>query len=189
MNAALKEWACVVDALGAGLQIMLLRKGGIVEAERDGFKLRHEEFLLFPTWEHQHSDMIREEFRARYAPYQDPYEGKSVPITLLAHVTDILSAPPAATLRDAQESYIWNGMFLDKRYTYRPDLPLYILLLRVYRLANPALIPNRPSYAGCKSWVNLTEEIGTGNAEPVLPQNRFNEMRENLRMKLCASSL
>ena len=37
MRIAFKEWAMVVDALGRGEQIIILRKGGISEG-RGGFK-------------------------------------------------------------------------------------------------------------------------------------------------------
>ena len=62
------------------------------------------------------------------------------------------------------------------RRGYRPDLPLYLILVRVYRLAHPCVIPNRPSYAGCKSWVNLTEEIDIGGATPVLDDAAYERM-------------
>lgn len=51
MRNALKEWAVVVDALGAGGQIIILRKGSLRE-ERDGFTVEQPEFLLFPTLFH-----------------------------------------------------------------------------------------------------------------------------------------
>ncbi|MGV3757322.1 MAG: DUF1802 family protein [Verrucomicrobiota bacterium] len=48
MNVAFKEWAIVVDALGRGEQIILLRKGGISEG-RGGFQVEHPQFLFWPT--------------------------------------------------------------------------------------------------------------------------------------------
>jgi len=45
---ALKEWSVTVDSLLAGRQILLLRQGGIRE-QRDGFKVEHPKFVLFPT--------------------------------------------------------------------------------------------------------------------------------------------
>src|SRR3954447_14252178 len=55
VNTALKEWASVISVLSTGQQVVLLRKGGIVEAKR-GFELLHPEFLLFPAFEHQHAE-------------------------------------------------------------------------------------------------------------------------------------
>src|SRR5512138_2779668 len=52
MRTAFKEWAIVVDALGRGEQILILRKGGIAEG-RGGFRPEHTRFLLFPTAFHE----------------------------------------------------------------------------------------------------------------------------------------
>src|SRR5256885_120315 len=54
-----KEWALVCEALGAGRQSVLLRKGGIAEG-RDGFGFRHSEFFLFPTFFHEQVVKVRE---------------------------------------------------------------------------------------------------------------------------------
>ena len=52
MHAAFKEWAIICEALGRGLQSVILRKGGVAEG-KTGFAFRHNEFLLFPTWFHE----------------------------------------------------------------------------------------------------------------------------------------
>ena len=42
----LREWAVIVEALGQGEQILILRKGGIAEG-RGGFQAEHERFSYF----------------------------------------------------------------------------------------------------------------------------------------------
>jgi hypothetical protein len=181
MNAALKEWAAVNSALAAGRQIALLRKGGIVEADRGGFRLRHREFLLFPTYEHQHEQLLKPEFRHLTGPQP---EGQ-VELTLVAEVTDVLPAPPTVESAERMaEQFIWNRRFFEMRYSYRPDLPLFLLLLHVSRLPEPRIIPDRPSYAGCKSWVNLTEEIDAAGSVPVLSRDAFARKRDRLMAAL-----
>jgi hypothetical protein len=54
---ALKEWAVICRALGAGGYIVLLRKGGIRDASR-GFSVEHREFFLFPTYVHEAADEL-----------------------------------------------------------------------------------------------------------------------------------
>ena len=39
MRLAFKEWAIIVDALGRGEQILILRKGGLQEGAAFGLKL------------------------------------------------------------------------------------------------------------------------------------------------------
>ena len=65
MRTAFKEWAIVVDALGRGEQILILRKGGISEG-RDGFRLEHSQFLLFPTLFHQQRESVIAAAQERY---------------------------------------------------------------------------------------------------------------------------
>jgi hypothetical protein len=166
MNAALKEWACVIAALGAGKQTILLRKGGVVEGMR-GFKSRHPEFLLFPTFEVQHASWLRPEFQTLAA--EQPTN--QLQICHLARVTDVIAAPDSLGA-----VHIWTDEFLTARRAYRPELPLFLILVRVYRLANPVTIPNRIYYAGCKSWVRLMEDIDISGAEPVLDDGAYDKM-------------
>lgn len=176
MDIALKEWASLIEALSLGRQIALLRKGGIVEAARRGFELRHREFLLFPTWEHQHARLLQPQFQTLVTP---PVEG-SIRFTLLAQVDEALPAPASRdTLLAASGHFIWNEDFVHQRYDYRPDLPLWLILLRCFRLPE-VLLPDRPSYAGCKSWVNLSGDVDVSAARPVLEDTAYQAARRNL---------
>jgi hypothetical protein len=158
---------------------MLLRKGGIVEADRGGFKLRHPDFLLFPTFEHQHRRFVRSEF---HYLFETSPEGPDLTIAYSATATAIFEAPPnPEAMLAAARNFIWNEEFVQQRYQYRPDLPLYIVELRVYALPEAVRIPNRPSYAGCKSWVNLTEEIAVHPGQPVLADEEYSHKRSELR--------
>lgn len=152
MNIALKEWASVVSALGEGKQSVLVRKGGIVEAKL-GFQLKHPEFLLFPTYEHQNPELVREEFRHLIST-EEPAD---ITIGWIARVQDVRTL--AAGEHPPDHLHIYSPQFFVIREQYRPDLPLYQITVRVEALPQEKRIPNRPSYAGCKSWVYLTEEI------------------------------
>jgi hypothetical protein len=181
MNVALKEWSSAIEALERGRQILLLRKGGIVEAARGGFHARHPEFLMFPSHEHQHNESLKPEFQ-KPAEWQDT---GWLPIRVLAKVTDVLPAPPTLeSIRTIDDAHIWNERFLKMRYEYRPDLPLLVLLVRAWRLNPVERIPDRPSYAGCKSWVNLTEDIDISPAVPVLSEQDYQSKRADLLSKL-----
>ena len=59
MPIAFKEWAVTVRALAEGEQLLTLRKGGIREPEKH-FKLDYERFFLYPTFDHQRADLVRE---------------------------------------------------------------------------------------------------------------------------------
>jgi hypothetical protein len=59
------------------------------------------------------------------------------------------------------------------RFNYKPQNPLYLMLVRAYRLPEPHVLPNTPAYAGCRSWVPLDAPIDTSGAFPVLEDSQF----------------
>jgi hypothetical protein len=180
MNIALKEWSAVIAALDHAVQIFMLRKGGIVEAKR-GFEPRYAGFLFFPTTEHQHARYLKPHWAGLLTSNAAP---DSLHISHFARVTDVLRAPQDQAALLAAPN-VWNENFIRQRYSYRPDLALYVLVVRVFRLAAPHVIPLRPAYAGCKSWVHLTEEIPVEAMEPVLAETEFAEQRARLLAQIA----
>jgi hypothetical protein len=178
MNIALKEWAVVVEALGAGRQLFLLRKGGIAESKR-GFELQHRQFVFFPTWEHQQRDGIQPEFHGLFDGLE-PRSSDSVEIRYLAQVTDILRAPPREQMERLRHHFIWADSYLQMRYGYRPDLPLFAVVIRVFRLPQTIEIPNDRRYAGCRSWVELYSDLPVENAQAVIETREFESARNVL---------
>lgn len=181
---ALKEWASVVGALGKGLQILLLRKGGLVE-EAGEFRLAASEFFLYPTYEHQQADLLQ----PQYAEAFRELGAKAAPQNglVLGHyavVTDDWPAPALSEMKQLRDRFVWNETFLEKRYEYKPELPLRLLVVRTYQLPQPARLPERPEYAGCRSWVELEENLSTDGVLPVLADEEFQRHRELLRQRL-----
>jgi hypothetical protein len=183
VNTALKEWAVVIEALARGRQRFLLRKGGIAEGRR-GFEVKHSEFLLYPTWEHQQLESIRPEFRDLFEQAR-PRAGGVVRFQYLARVSDVLRAPARPEDLGALDGEtIWAPSYVEKRYGYRPDLPLFLIIPRLYGLAMEGEIPEIRRYAGCRSWVDLEQEIDTTGCQPVEPEATFSASRKSLLEKL-----
>ena len=59
MPIAFKEWAVTVRALAEGEQLVTLRKGGIREPNKH-FEVEHDRFFLYPTFDHQRRELVRE---------------------------------------------------------------------------------------------------------------------------------
>lgn len=175
MKVALKEWALVIEALARGEQVFLLRKGGIAEGRR-GFELRHRKFLFFPTWEHQHVESVKAEYHDLFQRLK-PGNPEVVAIGYSAEVTDIVPAPSRYAFRQLAPHHIWTEGFIDMRYGYRPDLPLFLVVARVHRLPRVAEIANDRRYAGCRSWVELSEEVSIVGSRPVVEEDRFERQR------------
>jgi hypothetical protein len=175
LQIALKEWATVCAALESGRQIVLLRKGGIYESAGE-FELEHPQFLLFPAYLHQKPDLLKPEAHPAYPPHTR--EPQTIHLSAAATVTDILPLHSRAQMDALDAHHIWTPALIDMRFNYRPENPLYLLLLRTCRLAAPVTIPNTLAYAGCKSWVPLTDPIATADALPVLDEARYARERQ-----------
>ena len=150
-TVALKEWQVVCDALAAGEQDFLLRKGGIQEGP-GGFRVEHDRFLLLPTRLHQQAHMLKPTFRARI----DGGEVEPAVFTL-SHAARV-SAVEVVASRGALDDlgpHVWTGDYLDMRWNYRPERPLYLIRLAVTPLAEAVELANNYKVAGCKSWVPL----------------------------------
>lgn len=183
-SMALKEWAAVVAALGAGEQLLLLRKGGIRDPE-GRFQVEHREFLLYPTWEHQSESLIRPEFRQRLAPALRPSADSSrVTFLYYAGVGYEHALKDPARLAGLEKYHIWTPEFFQKRLSYRPEEPTLALVLRVYRLPEPVHLPVEPAYAGCRSWVPLSQPVTVEGAEPLWDNRKFRAALEEISSRL-----
>ncbi len=179
MRKAFKEWAVVDEALGQGAQTILLRKGGI--HEREGrFEIEHDEFLIYPTYLHQTPEHLKPEFRA--ACRDERPDPNQIYIRHYARVADVFRAPPTPDDADQwNDLHIYSPELVRYRYEYKTDRPVYVLLVRVHRLGEPAWIEETPTYAGCRSWVELDEDISVANATPVLDDAAFAKHTADVR--------
>ena len=176
---ALKEWSVTIDSLLAGRQILLLRKGGIHE-RRDGFKVEHRDFFLFPSYLHQHP-------RALHASFQfdlgGPNASKTPTVVLntFARVQELIPISNVEVLRELDGLHTLNWTTVMERFFYRNRPGLNLLLLRVYRLPVPHEIQNIERYDGCVSWVELEQSLWFTDAEPVLDSVVFEDHVRNIR--------
>jgi hypothetical protein len=174
LSIALKEWATVCDALLSGRQIILLRKGGIYESAGE-FELEHRQFIFFPTYLHQNLNMLKPEAHAGFMPHAA--EPSRVKLSAAGEVTDILQVKSRAQMDALESQHIWTKPLIDMRFNYRPENPLYLVLVRAWRLPAPIEVENTPTYAGCKSWVPLEQPIDTTGAVPALDDAAYNSRR------------
>ena len=183
-NRAFKEWAVSCEALAEGKQILLIRKGGIRE-EGGTFRIEDPEFFLLPTYEHQNARLLQAPYLPRLEALQkEERDSRLVSLNAYAVVEDILLARDEAQVNSVAHETVWNETYVKERFDFNPYDPLYLLILRVYRLAEPVSLPLLPAYGGCKSWVTLEKSLSTQNALPALPDGEFAERRNLILHKL-----
>jgi hypothetical protein len=185
LSVALKEWAVVCHALETGRQMILLRKGGIVEAI-GGFELEQSQFLLFPTYLHQNIAMLKPEAQAGVGA--SDAEPEQITIRSAADVTDIIRLSNRSQMDAIDAQHIWAPPLIDMRFSYRPKNPLYLLIVRAYQLATPVTIQNTPEYAGCKSWVPLAKRIDCADATPAIADGEFDRRRDRLKESIASTA-
>jgi hypothetical protein len=197
MPIAFKEWAVTVRALAEGEQLVTLRKGGIRESEKH-FRLDHERFFLYPTFDHQRSDLVRESHRPelRRALEEGVWpEGEPPPHALTAdggigqpeRVRIRAWAEVAAhfTISDPRcvdalaPFYVWTPDYAEKRLAWKRRHPLHVLLLRTYRIPRPVTVKVKEDYMGCRSWLELARDLPF-EGTPVLSDEEFDRAAEEI---------
>jgi hypothetical protein len=190
MPIAFKEWAVTVRALAEGEQLLTLRKGGIRETEKH-FALEHERFFLYPTFDHQRYDLVRESHQPELsrALEEGVWADGEPPAGALALDGDI-SQPDRVRIRAWAEVaahftvadrravealspyYVWTTDYAEKRLAWKRRHPLHVILLRTYRIPRPVTVKVREEYGGCRSWLELTRELPF-EGTPVLSDEEF----------------
>ncbi len=179
-NVALKEWAVTGEALARGRQILLLRKGGLLD-EDGGFTLEHGQFWLLPTWLHQEKSLVKAQHRDLF-DWARPGEGETVRNPKIRHFASVravwrLGEGDHAALRAAP--HIYAPSYLDLRLGYQPDKPLLCAALRVFELESPLEYAMRPEDMGCRSWIAMQNPL-EGAAHPVTDDAEFGESLDEL---------
>jgi hypothetical protein len=182
MRAAFKEWAVVVDALGRGDQIIILRKGGISEG-RGGFKLDHSRFFLFPTRFHQQRESVIESAQMLYDLLAPQFPPENIlRIEYFAEVTSAQELPSLDEARALRGQHVWRDEVIEERFDWGREQGIYAIAVRMFRLPRPIEMPMLAAYGGCKSWIELDQDISTNESAPVLGDAEFagklNQLRE-----------
>ena len=180
MWPALKEWDVVCEALGAGRQVIVIRKGGIAEGS-GGLRFEHTEFALLPTFFHQQAERVVPEadFAARQAGSEGERESVEIrhAATLVWHkvVTD------HAILCKLQSFHILSPEEVEARFYQKPEPGVQVALLRVYRLDPPQRVAWQKSFGGCRSWAEMDSDLESCSRVSVLSDERFAELERQLR--------
>jgi hypothetical protein len=205
MPIALKEWAVTVRALAEGEQLLTLRKGGIRE-ENKHFELEHDRFFLYPTFDHQRNDVVRDshapELRRALEegvwPDGDPPlhaltrdggipQPDRVRVRAWAEVAGHYSITDPRTLNELSPFHIWTTDYAQKRLAWKRRHPLHVVLLRTYRIPRPVTVRVRGDYQGCRSWIEVARDLPF-EGTPVLSDDEFGRVRDEIEAICSADS-
>lgn len=201
---ALKEWAVTIDALLSGDQVLLLRKGGLLDG-KGNFKLEARDFLLFPTVFHVDSPSLlapgaAEKFAAALALPEPKTLSGSVPLRCRASVEaawSVTDGRVVEALANPPGLHVWGEAFTEARLKWRPGAPMTLALVRAHaRRENGGVlaVKQRPDYYGCFSWARVEpvteeEEGEEGLWRPVLSDEVFSQRAALVREGLAAAGI
>lgn len=183
-RVALKEWAVLVEAMARGDLIAMIRKGGIRE-NRAGFDVRHDRFLLYPTYFHEKLDELAERFHPTLdAAHADRPPQGMIQLRYVAVVAAVWPVTDLGRLRGigSEHGLTWGAV--ESRFRYRDDPRVHVVAVRIAKLPAAVTLPEARRYMGCVSWVKLDEDVDVSGAEPVLDDASFAS-----RMRALESSL
>ncbi len=197
MPIALKEWALTVRALAEGDQLVTLRKGGIRE-EGKHFEIEHDRFFLYPTFDHQRTDLVRASHRPELGraleegvwPDGQRPEGalsedggigqpERVRLRAWAEVAASYLVTDPRAVEALSPYYVWTPDYAEKRLRWKPRHPLHVILLRTYRIPRPVTVKVREEYGGCRSWLEVQRELPF-EGTPVLSDGEFERAAEQI---------
>ena len=197
MPIAFKEWAVTVRALAEGEQLLTLRKGGIRESGKH-FRLQHDRFFLYPTFDHQRDALVRESHipeleraleEGVWAEGEPPVEALTrdggidqpdrVRIRAWAEVAGHFTITDQRAVDALSPFYVWTTDYAQKRLEWKRRHPLHVLLLRTYRIPRPVTVRVRDEYGGCKSWLELHRDLPF-EGTPVLSDDEFDRAAEEI---------
>jgi hypothetical protein len=156
-HTALKEWSTVIDALGRGEQVILIRKGGIADPK---FGLDADRFYLYPTYFHQEQS-----------------EPDEVTIT---HWCEVVRTWRVHEIEPLAPLVVISRAALEARYRFRPDQALHVVGVRAFALPQPRTIKVKGEYLGCKSWVSIDDEIDVDGSTAALREEELQARLEDV---------
>jgi len=205
MPIALKEWALTVRALAEGDQLVTLRKGGVRE-EGKHFEIEHDRFFLYPTFDHQRTDLVRESHRSELGraleegvwPDGEPPESalsddggigqpERVRLRAWAEVAASYLVTDPRAVEALSPYYVWTPDYAEKRLRWKRRHPLHVILLRTYRIPRPVTVKVRAEYGGCRSWLEVQRDLPF-EGTPVLSDEEFERAAEQIE-SIASSAL
>ncbi len=158
---AFKEWQLVADAIAAGEQNLLLRKGGISEGKA-GFQWLHERFFLFPSLFHEQAEQVTSRADGSLRTFA-PRPGLAADDIVFSVYVETVATGRITDwdgVRRLAPCHIWREEIVRERFEWGDEPGLAWAAIRAWRLSDPWILKDRASFGGCRSWFGLPPDEG-----------------------------
>lgn len=171
-NKSLKEWNAIVEALGTGLQTIIIRKN----------PTNAEGFLLYPTFNYALKDEYLKNFKKEFHTFVEENsliiidkDREIIEIKFYAKVEKVLEISPQK-LRSINNYHIWNNNHVKD---YLSNKKGYIWFLKIYKLKENIIVDK---HRGMR-FINLKNEISLVNKVPVIGEKEYSNIRKVFKNK------
>ena len=165
-NKCLKVGNPIVEALGAGIQTVMIRTYKPSPVGK--------QFVLFPTsfYKNLKTDYVfKDEFLDFVNNNIIPYNEDSMTEIKYYATVEYVIEDKNIPLSYLNDFHVWTDMHV---YDYLGEKPIFIWLLRVYKLKKPVFRGN----AKGNVYANLKEGISLDGIKPVISDDEFKEIKE-----------
>lgn len=167
IKKCVKEWNAVIEALGHGKQIILIRK----------YAPSSNEFLLYPTFSYTRKNDYPDFFKEKYWKFISKYAlpnqtDKLIEIKYFAKVHEVIEMP-YKYLWKIDEKHLWTENHVKD---YLKGKPAKIWVLRVYKLEKPHMVKKTKGML----YGNLEKGIELEGMNPII--NKFEFLKEGFKI-------
>ena len=174
-----------------------LRKGGIREPNKH-FEVEHDRFFLYPTFDHQRRDLVRESHQPElrraleegvWAEGEPPaqaltqdggiHQPERVRIRAWAEVAGVLDGDGPSRGRGAVAVLCVDAGLRREAPVLEASPSANVLLLRTYRIPRPVTVKVRDDHGGCRSFLEITRDLPF-EGTPVLSDEEFERASEEI---------
>lgn len=158
---AFKEWRVVCEALGHGMQDVIIRKGGIHEG-KGGFRFEYDEFYLFPTLFHRQAVLVKPSAHGWLGNALDKRlysEGEKVEIRYRCRVTKVEQCSDWDLLCSLDNRHVYTEELLRERFLWAgkgmASGSVSVAYVETEVLSSPIQLEYQKSrHGGCRSWID-----------------------------------
>jgi hypothetical protein len=173
-----KEWALVCESMLRGETSLIFRKGGIAEG-KEGFRFKHSQFFLFPTFFHEQISQTRLDVARDLEPQLE-----TISIEAFAYVEFTLWISDLRTIEPLSAFHILRPELLEKRFNQDDVKGFNLAFIRIFRVIPNWHLTFHSSFGGCRSWIDLPTPSPDLVCRPVLSDEEHERRRavvESLR--------
>lgn len=166
-NKSLKEWNAIVEALGQGLQTIIIRKN----------LTNVKEFLLYPSFSYAMSENYLNSFKREYWSFveENLFPNKSGDKTKLKYYAKVqcVIGKTSGQISKLNKYHIWNNEHVK---SYLNNKKGYLWVLRVYKLKEPYMAETNRSMR----FINLKKQVSIKDAIPVIEDAKYFQLINTL---------